>query len=181
MPVPSRPPARRPPLLLAAILRGVPLLAVLLLAGPPVQAAPVAGVGPPPRPATATGALRPVPGEVVRPFDPPAHEYGPGHRGVDLAAQPGDPVRAALGGRITYAGLVAGTGWVTIDHGGGLVTTYGPVEQRLPAGSAVARGAVVGAIAVTGRHLDWGARLRGAYLDPLLLLAVWRMHLTGPP
>ena len=170
MPAPPRPPTS-PPLLL--------LLLLLLLAsgGPAALAAPLEGAGAPPPPAS--GAVRPVPGDVIRPFEPPAHAYGPGHRGVDLTAVPGDAVRAALPGRIAYAGLVAGTGWVTVDHGGGLETTYGPVEQRRAVGAAVHRGQPIGVVAAGGTHLDWGARRDGAYMDPMSLLGLWRLHLVG--
>lgn len=123
-----------------------------------------------------TLAVRPVPGRVVRPFEAPDHAYGPGHRGVDLAAEPGDPVRAALAGRVTFAGQVAGVGWVTLDHGGGLRTTYGDITPAVHRGEAVAMGERIGVL-VAG-HLDWGARLDGDYLDPLHLLARWRAHLT---
>ena len=76
--------------------------------------------------------------EVVRGFDAPEHDYGPGHRGVDLAARPGEPVRAAVAGTVAFAGSVAGRGVVSIDHGA-FRTTYEPVVARVrrrPAGRA---------------------------------------------
>src|SRR5688572_29932357 len=76
-------------------------------------------------------AVRPVDGGVVQAFRAPATRYGAGHRGVDLRARPGTPVRAALGGTVTSAGMVAGTPWVTLNHGGGLSTTYGALSPRL--------------------------------------------------
>lgn len=120
--------------------------------------------------------LLPVEGPVVRPFEPPPHPYGPGHRGVDIAAAPGTPVRAPLAGTIAFAGEVARVGWVTIDHGGGLRTTYGDVEPTVVAGQVVTAGQVVGHTAAP--HLDWGARLHDGYLDPMALLGRWRPHLT---
>ena len=40
------------------------------------------------------GWARPVDGAVLRPFEEPTSVYGPGHRGVDLAAAPGTHGRA---------------------------------------------------------------------------------------
>ena len=70
------------------------------------------------------GWLRPVDGAVVHPFEEPASVYGPGHRGADLAASPGTPVRAANDGVVSFAGSVAGTLHVTVAHAGGLRTSY---------------------------------------------------------
>ncbi len=167
------------------------LCAIALVAGP-AQARPVPTAAPPTtslhddsRPDAAqtptAGPVRPVPGAVVRPFDPPDHPYGPGHRGVDLAAAPGDAVRAVLAGDVTFAGDVAGVGWVTVDHGGGLSTTYGPVTATATAGQHVVAGARVAALSDGATHLDWGARLHGAYLDPLDLLVRWSARLTRLP
>ena len=73
------------------------VVAVLLVFGGPTTVAAVPLEGTPAPPAggvvvdgqtSGTGAIRPVPGRVVRFFDPPEHPYGPGHRGVDLAAEP---------------------------------------------------------------------------------------------
>lgn len=141
-----------------------------------------------PTPARA-GSLfeRPVPGEVTRAFDPPRTLWGPGHRGVDLAAPVGSVVRSAGAGTVRFAGTVAGTRWVTVAHRGALVTTYGPIaELAVAAGARVRAGQRLGTVA--GGHdparpvLHWSARLAGAYLDPLSLLddARWVPTLIGP-
>lgn len=124
-------------------------------------------------------AIAPVGGRVERAFDPPATRYSAGHRGVDLAARPGEPIAAAMSGTVTFAGEVAGVGWVTVAHGGELDTTYGPVEPRLvDAGTVVVRGEILGFVAAGATHLDWGARFGGDYLDPLTLLGQWETYLT---
>lgn len=125
-------------------------------------------------------ALLPAPGGVQRSFEPPLGPYAAGHRGVDLAAAAGDEVRAALPGVVRFAGRVGGAGWVTVDHGGGLETTYGrldPVSVR--AGRRVGAGQVLGRLAPGAVHVDWGARLDGRYIDPLGLLGPWEPYLTG--
>src|SRR4029453_7120872 len=88
----------------------------------------------------------PLPGRpaVTRLFDPPADPYGPGHRGVDLAGTPGGPVLAAGAGVVVYAGVLAGRGVVSVDHPGGLRTTYEPLTVAVRAGAAVAPGALLG-------------------------------------
>jgi murein DD-endopeptidase MepM/ murein hydrolase activator NlpD len=121
-----------------------------------------------------------VDGEIVRLFAPPSSPYGPGHRGVDLAAVPGEQVRAVLAGVVTFAGRVAGHGWVTVDHGH-IDTTYGRLEPLLvQQGDRVAAGDVIGLLAPGRDHLDWGARLDGAYIDPLALLGPWEARLVPP-
>jgi hypothetical protein len=131
----------------------------------------------------------PLPGfpTVVRAFHPPAFRYGPGHRGIDLAAVAGAPVLAAGTGMVVFAGTVAGRGVVSVDHPGGLRTTYEPVSPTVTAGDEVSRGERIGTVApghpgcpVTA-CLHWGVlrgpQQDGQYLDPLRLLTPGRMRL----
>jgi murein DD-endopeptidase MepM/ murein hydrolase activator NlpD len=127
----------------------------------------------------------PLPGqpEVVRRFDPPDRPYGPGHRGVDLAAGPGTPVLAAGPGVIGYAGVLAGRGVLTVLHAGGLRTTYEPVRPTVTVGTRVAAGAVVGRLAAghvgcpRAACLHWGLRRGDTYLDPLSLISAGPVRL----
>lgn len=112
---------------------------------------------------------------IVRPFDPPEHDWLPGHRGVDLDAQSGQPVFAAGDGVVVFAGPVAGRPVVSIDHEGGLRTTYEPVDSLVDAGHRVRRGQPIGT--VTAGHagcdavcLHWGVRRDRVYLDPVGLV-----------
>lgn len=105
-------------------------------------------------------------------FAPGAQQWSPGHRGVDLAAGPGDPVLAAGPGSIVYAGDLAGRGVVSIDHGG-LRTTYEPVDSTVRVGQWVEAGQMLGRIAGSGSHcpcLHWGLKRDRTYLDPMSLL-----------
>ncbi|MBI9000749.1 M23 family metallopeptidase [Corynebacterium sp. CCM 9185] len=113
------------------------------------------------------------PGVVLRPFDPPAHDWLPGHRGVDLALPRGGPVRAAGDGTVFFSGAVAGTATVSIDHPDGTRTTYQPVIATVTAGDTVTEGQVIGTLGTDPRGwpgLSWGARRDGAYVNPLGLL-----------
>jgi len=111
---------------------------------------------------------------VAEPFVAPAHDFAPGHRGIDLELLRSDVVRAPADGIVAFSGQVAGRGIVTIDHGEGLVTTLEPVESELPEGTAVSRGGAVGTLALGGHAapgtLHFGVRLDGRYINPMLLL-----------
>ncbi|MGY1630611.1 murein hydrolase activator EnvC family protein [Geodermatophilus sp. SYSU D01186] len=150
-------------------------LAVVLLAVVWLLA-PAPAVAEPARPAAAALWVRPVDGAVTRPFDPPPDRYGPGHRGVDLAGSPGATVLAAGDGVVAFAGTVAGRPVVSVDHPGGLRTTYEPVTPGVGAGQAVARGSPVGTLAEghagcpVAACLHWGLRRGETYLDPMALL-----------
>lgn len=145
----------------------------------PPAASPVAA------PAARAAWVAPLPGEPVvgRPFEPPPHRYGPGHRGADLVGAPGSPVLAAGDGVVVFAGMVAGRPVVSIDHAGGLRTTYEPVDPVVGAGQAVARGSPIGMLASghdgcpAAACLHWGLRRDEDYLDPLALLAPPRIRL----
>ena len=109
-----------------------------------------------------------------RPYEAPAHAYGPGHRGIDLRPVGAPEVRAPAAGIVAFSGQVAGRGILTIDHGNGLVTTLEPIQTTLHAGDAVARGDPVGAIALGGHTaagaVHFGVRRNGEYINPQLLL-----------
>ncbi|MGV9313117.1 peptidoglycan DD-metalloendopeptidase family protein [Streptomyces sp. NPDC003691] len=116
---------------------------------------------------------------IVREWLPPATPYGPGHRGVDLAAAPGTEVRAAGSGRISFAGRIAGRGVLTLTLDGTgdppLRTTYEPVDPLLPAGSRVTAGRPLARLSAAPRHcaehcLHWGLLRARDYLDPRTLL-----------
>jgi murein DD-endopeptidase MepM/ murein hydrolase activator NlpD len=122
---------------------------------------------------------------VTRPFQPPATAWGAGHRGVDLAGQVGEPVVSAGPGRVTYAGLLAGRGVVTVTHDGGLRTTYEPVTAEVVVGQQVTTGTVIGFLRDEGHAscrpgtacLHWGLLRGDTYLDPLALITQGRLRL----
>jgi murein DD-endopeptidase MepM/ murein hydrolase activator NlpD len=119
----------------------------------------------------------PVDGPVLRPFELPEGPFGPGHRGIDIGVPAGTAVRAAGEGVVAFAGPVAGSLFVSIDHPDGVRTTYSWLSSvRVRAGHRIAEGAVIGASGVghpgvDPAHLHFGARYSGEYLDPMLLLA----------
>ena len=125
--------------------------------------------------------LQPEP-EVVAGFDPPDQPWGAGHRGVDLLGAPGQEVHAALAGRVSFAGLLAGRGVVVVDHGE-TRTTYEPVAATVAVGDSLPTGGVIGTLSPTGSHcppracLHWGWLRGTTYLDPLGLLGAGPVRL----
>src|SRR6266511_584083 len=159
----------------------VPMAAAAPHAGGPRAIPPGRRHQPPP----ATSYRWPLDGRpaVVRPFAPPAQRWLPGHRGVDLAAAGGAVVRATGPGVVRFSGRVAGRGVVSVDHAGGLRTTYEPVLPTVRAGQRVGAGDQLGALD-TGHPgcpvtvcLHWGLRIGETYLDPLSLLGRGRVRL----
>jgi len=98
------------------------------------------------------------------------------HGGTDIAADGGDPVAAAAGGRVALAQPLYLLGnSVIIDHGAGLLTGYHHLSSiAVTAGQEIAQGAILGYVGATGfvsgDHLHWEARIHGVRVDPMLLL-----------
>ncbi len=143
--------------------QGRPVMTALLLAGTLAWQSPL-----------------PPPLVVERPFAPPAAAWDRGHRGVDLAAAPGTPVRSAGSGRVAYAGRLAGRFVISIEHpaavpglGTGWRTTYEGVRPSVAPGATVTGGQEIGVLDPRGAHcscLHWGLKRASTYADPLLLL-----------
>jgi murein DD-endopeptidase MepM/ murein hydrolase activator NlpD len=158
--------------LLRRVLAAVVLIALLAATASGASAEPA----PDARIDTAEDWIWPVPTgvRVVARYVAPAHAYGAGHRGVDLAATIGSDVIAPASGSVAFAGAVVDRPLLTIDHGAGLVTTLEPVRSDLAPGDHVSRGDVVGQVAWGGHaaadSVHFGVRLYGEYVNPLLLL-----------
>lgn len=112
--------------------------------------------------------------EVSRGFDPHT-QFGPGHRGIDIPASAGTPVRAVSDGIVTFTGTVAGRPVLTVIHPPtGIRTTVEPVDATVAIGDDVRRGAIIGVVATGGhcalRCLHLGMRRGDRYLHPLTVL-----------
>ncbi len=124
--------------------------------------------------------------DVIAGFDPPSVRWGAGHRGVDLAAPPGTPVRSIAPGQVMFIGQVGGKPVVSVHHPGSatprLRSTYEPVVAAgyLAVGSWLDAGDVLGTVAEAGGHcarscLHLGLRTQDEYFDPLAWIL---MHLV---
>jgi murein DD-endopeptidase MepM/ murein hydrolase activator NlpD len=99
------------------------------------------------------------------------------HRGVDVAAPRGSPVKAMAPGVVTLAeaDLYFTGGTVMIDHGHGLSSLYAHLDEvRVTPGQRLGQGEVLGTIGATGRvtgpHLHWGVYWFAEAIDPALLV-----------
>ncbi len=112
------------------------------------------------------------PRTVLRAFAGPAKSWMPGHRGIDLAAS--SPVlRAPADGVVHFAGVVVDRDVLSIDHGGGVLSSYEPVTALVVEGEAVERGQVIGTISAghcASLCVHLGVRVDGEYRNPLLWL-----------
>ncbi|MEO0679529.1 MAG: M23 family metallopeptidase, partial [Pseudomonadota bacterium] len=139
---------------------------------PAVEPEPVDAAAAAPAPAAAApfdGTLRPpVPGAVVKPY---SRDPGPNRNdGVDFAATPGEPVRAAASGEVALVSTSLGE-WGTIvlvRHPGNLMTVYGRLgAANVEKGQQVAAGEVLGQVAADqpGRTLMHFEVRRGAFSE----------------
>ncbi len=93
-----------------------------------------------------------------------------GHWGVDIASPPDAVVRAIASGVVRFSGVVVANRTVSIDHGGGIVTSYSYLATvTVRRGDRVGRGEMVGTSGIhNGRdafHLS--VRVGGIYVDPM--------------
>ena len=99
--------------------------------------------------------------------------WGRNHNGIDYGGRTGDPVKAADGGTVTFAGWNnGGYGYmVIINHGNGKETYYAHLNSvGVKKGQKVAQGSVIGRLGNTGRstgpHLHFEIRINGRPVNP---------------
>ena len=92
----------------------------------------------------------PLKGTLTSGFGP---RKGSFHDGIDIAAPPGTPVRAAAPGQVIFSDVLRGYGKVVIvKHANGFTTVYAHHRRNLVKdGQAVQRGDIVGEVGQTGR------------------------------
>ncbi len=121
----------------------------------------------------ATGSyIYPVSGYVIT--SPYGYRWGSFHHGVDLALASGNPIVAADGGTIVFAGWKSSTyGYtVEIDHGNGVLTRYAHCSKvSVKVGEAVSKGQEIAKVGSTGRstgpHVHFEIRFDGVAANPL--------------
>lgn len=95
------------------------------------------------------------------------------HYGIDIAWKKGTPVVAADGGLVTEVKTISSFGlYITIDHGGKLVTLYSHLDSAtVKVGDRVARGQLIGYMGDSGNAtapcLHFEVVLNGNRINPL--------------
>ena len=121
----------------------------------------------------------PADAEILDPFRLPSGPYGAGNRGIEYDTGPGDPVYSAGPGTVVFAGPVGGVVYVSVDHGDGLRTSYGPLAHMVVSlGDTVQRG---DRLATAVGPLHFSTRIDGTYVDPASLLGVRRVDVRLVP
>ena len=107
------------------------------------------------------------------------------HKGLDIGAPYGSPIRAAIAGVVAYAGRSGGYGnFVKLTHGDGLASGYGHMSRIAVApGMRVAQGQVIGYVGLTGLttgpHLHYELWKNGTPINPRSVAFATTQRLTG--
>jgi murein DD-endopeptidase MepM/ murein hydrolase activator NlpD len=103
------------------------------------------------------------------------HAHRRSHKGVDMRAPKGTPIKAAQDGIVVFSGRLKRNGYgnhVVIDHGGGLKSLYAHTSKNLvKAGDKVTKGQIIALVGRTGRatgnHLHFEVRAGRCAIDPV--------------
>jgi len=117
------------------------------------------------------GLARPVDGSVERGFAPTGRYSG--HWGIDLGVPAGTDIQAAGPGAVSFAGTVAGNVTVTVDHGGGLRTSYSYLSAvAVERGDRVVESTILGTSGSShgSPALHFSVRVGTTYVDPLQIV-----------
>lgn len=137
-------------------------------------------VGTTPRPKTASNGYYLWPTTTQRITSPYGYRYIFGsysfHLGIDIGASYGTTIKAADGGKVTYAGWKGSYGYlVVVTHDSGSQTYYAHCSKLLVGyGDRVYQGQPIAKVGSTGNssgpHLHFEIRINGKTVDPLAYL-----------
>ena len=117
-------------------------------------------------------SVQPVSGHITSRFGANESIRDHTHKGMDIAAPKGTPIKAAASGTVTYAGWMSGYGYlVRISHGNGIETYYGHCSKLyVSKGDTVEAGEKIAAVGSTGNstgnHLHFEIRKNGKQVNP---------------
>ncbi|CDE82549.1 peptidase M23 [Clostridium sp. CAG:273] len=117
-------------------------------------------------------AVKPVSGVITSRFGNRESIRSYAHRGLDIAAPGGTPIKAAASGKVIWSGYKGSYGnLVKIDSGKGVVAYYGHCSKLyVSAGEQVKAGDVIATVGSTGNstgnHLHFEIQLNGQCVNP---------------
>jgi murein DD-endopeptidase MepM/ murein hydrolase activator NlpD len=123
-----------------------------------------------------------------RDYQLPAHEYGAGHRGIDLSVKQGEEVKAPFDGVVSFVGLVANRKLITIHSLTGYKASFEPVCSNLEEGEFVREEEILGWACAGEKDYEehcencvhFSVRSEQGYLNPLLFVGqLWPSVLVG--
>ncbi len=117
----------------------------------------------------------------------PVSGYYKKHKGIDIAARLGTPIKAAASGRLRFVGRKSGYGLVVcIEHPSGYSTLYAHMRRfadGVRAGRDVVQGQVIGFVGMTGSttgpHVHVEVLKNGVNLNPLKVGMMPKSKLSG--
>lgn len=121
------------------------------------------------------GAMMPVAGRLTSSFGMRRHPvlgYARMHKGLDIAAPMGSPIRAPMDGVVQMAGWAGGYGkFVKLSHGQGMATGFGHMSRiAVASGGRVSKGQIIGYVGSTGMstgaHLHYELWKNGVPINP---------------
>jgi hypothetical protein len=119
------------------------------------------------------------PEDTVNHYIAPMTEYGEGHRGIDLAAQIGEPVLSPADGEISFVGKVGYRNVISVRFGNSLNASMEPVCSELIEGTFVLMGEEIGLVCepdplylwhCSEKCLHFGTKSEAGYFSPLALI-----------
>ena len=122
---------------------------------------------------------KPVPftkAQVENHFRAPLWEWGPGHRGIDIAINSSSPIVAPFDGSVFFTGEVVNRQVVTLMSASGLKASFEPVCGLQQVDTKVSKRQPIGVLCVPETNyemhcascLHFSVRNRYGYLNPLL-------------
>lgn len=138
-----------------------------------LKSTPKTSTASPPRPHKRSSITQPARGIVTSEF---GMRNGRPHKGIDIAASPGDPIFAVDAGKVVFAGSQRGYGNVIIlEHSDMIMTVYAHNEANLVRlGDRVKKGQPIASMGSTGTstgtHLHFEYRVQGKAINPRSVL-----------
>ena len=117
-------------------------------------------------------SVKPVTGTITSRFGAMEDIRDHSHKGMDIAAPKGTPIKAAADGTVTYSGEMGGYGnLVIITHKNGIQTYYGHCSKLyVSVGKDIKAGDIIAAVGSTGNstgnHLHFEIRKNRTQINP---------------